>query len=277
MTPTDSSGAVSRRGLIIGAAGVGGVVAAGAAGYALAPVRVKRFFGIRPDFFVPDAPEGQVRLETVWSKARGMDVDLFTAVPDGYGDGAGLPVVVILHGGSARAEGFQEFGFGRFLTQAVLDGAQPFVLAGADGGLLRWEPDPASSDDPQAMVVREMPRWLSERGFDVDRRALWGWSMGGYGCLRLAETQPGWASAVAAFSPAVNAGDAVFADVDRLADLPLGLWCGTDDGFYPAVQDLVSALPTEPVVVEYTEGEAHTRTFWSDQTLEAFAFLAAHL
>ena len=66
--------------------------------------------------------------------ARGQTVDLFTAVPAGYGDGAGLPVVVILHGASATAKDFQPFGLARFLTQAVRDGAEPFVLAGADGG-----------------------------------------------------------------------------------------------------------------------------------------------
>ena len=54
-----------------------------------------------PDRFVPDAPEGRVRVERV--RSLDGDLDLFTAVPDGLGDGAGLPVVVVLHGSRAAA------------------------------------------------------------------------------------------------------------------------------------------------------------------------------
>lgn len=252
------------------------MVAVAGVGYALVPDRVKIRLGLGPDPFIPDAPEGQVRLETVRSLARGQDVDLFTAVPDGYGDGSGLPVVVVLHGASATAAGFRDFGFGRFLTQAVLDGAEPFVLAGADGGLLRWEKDPNSSDDPQAMVVDEMPEWLAARGYDADRRAVWGWSMGGYGALRLAESYPDYAKGVAAFSPALSTGDSVTVDVAALADVPLAVWCGTEDAFYPAIQDFVDALPTRPEILSYSTG-AHTRIYWNDQTPEAFDFLSTQL
>jgi predicted esterase len=266
----------TRRGVLWVAAGVAGVAAVGGVGIALAPTSVKRQLGIGPDPYIPDAPEGQVRLEQVDSAARGQEVDLFTAVPAGYGDGAGLPVVVILHGSSATAKDFQPFGLARFLTQSVRDGAAPFVLAGADGGLTRWEGD-GQGDDPQAMLTDEMPVWLADRGFDADRLALWGWSMGGYGCLRLAETSPDYALALAAFSPAISDADAVFDDAAALAGLPLGIWCGTDDPFYDAITDFVGELPDEPDIASYTEGAAHTRVFWNDQTLEAFAFLSQHL
>ena len=276
-TPSSTSRGLTRRQLLLGAVGVGGVAAAGGAAYALAPDRLKTRLGLGPEPFIPDAAEGRVRLETVSSAARGMDVGLFTAVPAGHGDGAGLPVVVILHGGSATAASFQDFGFGRFLTQAVTDGAEPFVLAGADGGQLRWQADPAGGDDPQAMVVNEMPRWLADRGFDAERRAVWGWSMGGYGALRLAEAYPDWQRAVAAFSPAILTSDvSVYDDVDALASLPLALWCGTEDAFYGATRDFATALPREPEIESYSEG-AHTRVFWNDHTLEAFAFLAGQL
>jgi S-formylglutathione hydrolase FrmB len=126
------------------------------------------------------------------------------------------------------------------------------------------------------MVVEEMPAWLANRGFDADRRALWGWSMGGYGCLRLAETYSHWALAVAAFSPAMRDGESVFDDAGTLAGLPLGIWCGTDDSLYPTVKKFVAALPEEPEVASFSEG-AHTRVYWNDQTLDAFAFLSRHL
>jgi S-formylglutathione hydrolase FrmB len=270
----------TRRRLLIGAAGVGGVAAVAGVGYTLAPQslknRIEGGLGVAPEPYIPDAPEGQIKLETLHSEKRGQDVSFFTAVPDGFGDGAGLPVVVILHGSSATPRDYQEFGFGRFLTQAVLDGAAPFVLAGADGGQLRWEPGHAPGDDPQAMVVEEIPAWLAQRGYDADRRALWGWSMGAYGALRLAEAYPQWSRAVAAFSPAMGSGDPVFDAVDALALQPLAIWCGTEDSFYDAIHDFVDELPVEPEIVSYSEG-AHTRIFWNDQTLDAFDFLSAQL
>ncbi len=272
-------GAVTRRGLLLGGVGLGAAAVAGSVGWTSLPQRYKVRLGVDSgqDAYIPAAAEGQIRLETVRSAARsGKDVQLFTAVPAGHGDGAGLPVVVVLHGASATAADFQDFGLGRFLTAAVEGGAPPFVLAGADGGVLRWEPDPNSDDDPQAMVVDEVPDWLSERGFDASRRALWGWSMGGYGALRVAELYPAWCSAVAVFSPAIGADDSVFTEKERLRGLPLGIWCGTEDGFYPAVSDFVEALPTPPQVANFSAGK-HTRTFWNDHTLEAFGYLAAHL
>ena len=126
------------------------------------------------------------------------------------------------------------------------------------------------------MVLDELPAWLAQRGFDAENRALWGWSMGGYGALRIAEVEPGWASAVAAFSPAVNVGDAVFDSVDALAPTPLAVWCGDDDPFAPAVDALLDVLPQPPELVSLGAGE-HSRVYWNDQTLDAFDWLSGRL
>ncbi len=265
---------ISRRGVLAGGAGVLGLGVVGALGWELAPYRLKESLGLTPDPFIPDAPEGRVTLETVSSKAMGTDLDLFTAVPDGYGDGAGLPVVMILHGSSASASEFQGFGFGRFLSAAVAAGAPPFVLAGTDDGPAGWIP--SGSADPQAMLTRELPRWLDERGYDASRRALWGWSRGGYGVLRLAESQPEFARAAALFSPAVVDPDPVFDDLGALASLPLGIWCGEDDPFIDGVHQLVDGLSVPPATLTYAPG-AHTREFWNDHTQDAFAWLADRL
>ena len=273
-TRPGSEAGLTRRQLLVGAATVGGVALLGAAGVAAMPGSLKNKLGLGPEAFVPDAPEGQVRLETVFSEARGQDVHLFTAVPHGFGDGAGLPVVVVLHGASTTASDFQELGLGRFLTAAVSAGTPPFVLAGADGGLSRWEP--TGDDDPQAMVVVELPEWLSERGFDAETRALWGWSMGGYGALRVAELNPGWARALALFSPAVSTGDAALSDLDELAGLPTAVWCGEQDPLYDDVRSLVADLPEQPVSVTYGPG-GHSKVYWNDHTLEAFSFLGEEL
>lgn len=274
--------AFTRRRLL--AAGAGGIAGAGAlAAVAAGPAgihddgrRLRDFILRRPDAFIPSAPEGVVRLETVHSDARGRDVDLFTAVPEGYGAGKGLPVCLVLHGATARPRDFQPFGLPRFLTAAVRRGAPPFVLMGADGGLLYWERDPASDDDPQRMVLEELPRWAAERGFDAGRLAGWGWSMGGFGVLHVAEAQPGFLRGVAAFSPAVAQGDDVFASIERLAGTPIAVWCGRDDPLYPNVRQLVAALPEPPRVVAYAPG-AHTRVYWNSVTLPALAFAGSVL
>ncbi|HET9516948.1 MAG TPA: alpha/beta hydrolase-fold protein [Actinoplanes sp.] len=222
----------------------------------------------------PTGPAGDERLERRASKARGTTVDFYTAVPAGHGDGAGPPVCLILHGASKTAADYRALGLGGFLTDAVRAGAAPFVLAGATGGRLSWRP--GGRDDPQAMVHEEIPAWCAERGFDVSRPAAWGWSMGGYGSLLLAATYPGFLRAVAAFSPAVAPGDDVFAQVDRLAGLPIGLWCGLADGLLDDVQALEEALPQPPAVTGYRLGR-HNFGYWSTEIPQAFAFLAATL
>jgi hypothetical protein len=191
--------------------------------------RIRRLFADdAPDAFIPAAPEGRVRLERVRSTSLGGSVDLFTAVPQGHGDGAGLPVCLVLHGATARADDLQAFGLGRFLTAAVRRGAPPFVLAATDYGPDGWE------GDAQRMLLEDMPRWMEERGFDGSHMAGWGWSLGGYGLLRLIEARPHLLRSAALFSPAVQPGDPSFRDAARLAQTPLGVWCGRDDALFPA-------------------------------------------
>jgi S-formylglutathione hydrolase FrmB len=271
----DASTLLSRRSLIIGGGAALGVAVGGAIAWPFLPGRVKGLITPNPDPYIPDAAEGQVTLESIYSKERGTEVELFTAVTAGYGDGQGLPVVVVLHGATATPARYQEFGLGRFLTATVEAGAEPFVLAGAEGGVLRWEPQP-SGDNPQGMVLNEMPAWLADRGYDADRRALWGWSMGGYGVLRLDEVDPQWSRATAAFSPAVRPGDPVFSAADELATQPLGIWCGTDDRLYDNVREFVDVLPVEPEIASFSEG-GHTRVYWNEQTIAALTFLASYL
>jgi S-formylglutathione hydrolase FrmB len=126
------------------------------------------------------------------------------------------------------------------------------------------------------MVLAEIPGWLEQRGFGAARRALWGWSMGGYGSMRIAQVSPGWARAVAAFSPAVRPGDSVFDAAEALSATPLGIWCGTKDRFYDATRALVEVLPRPPAIAVFGPG-GHTRSYWSEHTLRAFRFLSGHL
>jgi len=270
---------MTRRSLALG--GLGGVMAAGVGvvtgvlpGRAELKSQYHDWFSPHPH--IPKAPEGEIKLVQVYSHARRQKVNLFTAVPHGHGDGAGLPVCMVLHGATATPADYQRFGLGRFLTAAVHRGAPPFVLAGADGGLLWWEPDSSGSDNPQRMMTDEMPQWLATRGFDSTRLAGWGWSMGGYGVLRLAEVRPGWLRAVAAFSPDVAYSSRVSAADAALSKRPLGVWCGRSDPLFDDVRTFVSALPQRPQIVAYGPG-AHTRAYWDSVTLPAYAFIGAAL
>jgi len=266
MTPLPPG--IPRRALLA----AGGLLGAGILGGGLAGCA--RFRDQGPAGVIPSAAVGDERLERVYSPARGREVDFYTAVPAGHGDGRGLPVCLVLHGASATAADFPGFGFGRFLTDAVARGAEPFVLAGATGDRLFWQPH--GTDDPQRMVYEDVPEWCGRRGFDTGRLVAWGWSMGGFGSLLLAEDRPGFVRAVAAFSPAVGASDPVFSGVSQLRGTRIGLWCGTADGYYDDVRDLEHALPEPPVVAAYDKG-AHTRGYWNRVTPAAFDFLANQL
>jgi S-formylglutathione hydrolase FrmB len=269
---------ITRRAVLGGAvavvaAGLGGVTWAAREGALPLPGPIARRVADQgPDGAIPAAPPGDERVTPMSSAARGRDVSFYTAVPDGHGDGRGLPVCLILHGSSATADRFAGFGFGRFLTDAVRRGAAPFVLAGATGRPEGWD-DPSGGDDPMAMARDEIPAWCAARGFDTSRMVAWGWSLGGRGVLRLAEDNPGRLRAVAAFSPAISTGDAVFDGADRLLDANVALWCGESDGFYDATRALGRRIHA---TTAYDKG-AHTRSYWNRVTPAAFDFAAAHL
>jgi predicted esterase len=272
--PEPVSRPVGRRGLL--AAG-GLVVGLGALGWQLAPAsltaRLEGVLGIEPDVFIPDVAEGEVRLERVSSQAMG-ELDLFTAVPAGHGDGAGLPVVVVLHGSSASAAQLRGFGLARFVTAAVEAGTPPFVLVGTDDGPAGWVP--SGDVDPQRMLRDELPGWLAERGYAAERRALWGWSRGGYGALRFVAREPDWAAALALFSPALGPDDPLLLDLGALADLPWGLWCGEWDPFRDGALALAEAAPVAPDPWVGGDG-GHTRAYWNNHTLGMFDRLAREL
>lgn len=284
----------SRRSFLIGAGASAAAVGLGGLAYAEDWVpgteRIKRRLAdTGPDGTIPDVPAGDVRLERRTSAARGTEVGLFTAVPEGHGAGEGLPVCLVLHGASASTADYEDFGFGRFLTAAVRAGVPPFVLVGVDGGRKLWRSaGPDDPDDPQRMLIEEVPAWLDDRGFDWARRAAWGWSMGGFGALLLAEADPGALAAVAAFSPALPEGPEdlgptddgrprdVWSGADRLAGTPVGLWCGTADPLLDRVQRFAAGLDPAPAIAAWAKGD-HERGYWDRITPDALRFVGEAL
>jgi enterochelin esterase-like enzyme len=141
------------------------------------------------------------------------------------------------------------------------------------------------------MVTDELLPLLHERGYDTSTVGLLGWSMGGYGALRLAGLRgPGATAAVVASSPALwsDAGDAsgtgfsseaeyeeysVFHEQDRLGAVPVRVDVGTGDPFYRDVQDYVDGFPSGADVTSTFEAGGHTPGYWRRMLPAELAFL----
>ncbi len=173
--------------------------------------------------------------------------------------------------------------FGEPLAEAVECGkVEPFAIAGVHGGESYWHPR-ASGEDRLSMLLDEFVPLCAERyRLGERRRAVVGWSMGGYGALLAAETRPELFAAVVAVSPAVwttyeemkqGPGDAfddaadfarhdVIAHADRLAGVRVRIDCGTDDGFWGYVTHLTTVLP-EPAAGGFSAG-GHGGGYWRE-------------
>src|SRR5262249_28574674 len=135
--------------------------------------------------------------------------------------------------------------------------------------------------DPLGMLLTEFPVILSQHGLPVDRLALLGWSMGGYGALVAATEQPDRFPIVVAHAPpfwesyddaqSVNRGAFSSADewqtlghrssrAAKLRGVNIRIDCGESDPFEPAISDLRGELP-DPNVVHIAKG-CHDATFW---------------
>jgi S-formylglutathione hydrolase FrmB len=206
-----------------------------------------------------------------------------------------LPVAVVLHGwGADHTSAFSSdyLGLGRFLAAAVAQGAAPFALASVDGGDTYWH---ARSDggDSGAMVTDEFLPLLATYDLDVGRIGFLGWSMGGYGALRLAgllgtaqvaavgtmsaalwesydRTAPGAFDSVADF-----AAHTVFGRQASLEGVAVRVDCGTDDPFIGADRDYVSGFASPPDGV--FEPGSHDLGYWRRMAPAQVRFLAGAL
>jgi enterochelin esterase-like enzyme len=190
-----------------------------------------------------------------------------------------LPVMVSLHGlGGDHTTAVDELGMDRFLVAAADAGVPRFAVATVDGGTSYWHPRP-SGEDAGAMVVDELLPLLTAHELDTRRLAFQGWSMGGYGALRLAGLLGSpRVRAVGALSPALwtdpaSASPSGFADsaeyrefsvLGHQGDLDhqaVRVDCGTDDPFYDADRAYVGGFG-RPVAHTWQPG-AHDAAYWT--------------
>lgn len=247
---------------------------------------------------VPDVDPADVEDGTFVSERRG-GIETGFGVITPLGTASALPVVVALHGRGAdhRTLVGRTYRIEKFLQDHVGRGGSPFAIATVDGGESYWHERP-DGEDAGAMVVDELLPLLAGRGLRTgpsDRIGLLGWSMGGYGALRLGGLLgPDRVSAVCAVSPAMwadprDASASGFADAGeyerftvqgRQADLdgiPVRIDCGTGDPFYRAVQDYADDFPDGADVTASFEPGGHHPDYWRRVLPVELTFLGRHL
>ena len=178
---------------------------------------------------------------------------------------------LVLHGRNNNARGMITLGLPQFLTAAVRAGVPPFAFVAVDGGDSYWVPR-TPADDPQRMLTDELPAWLPTLGLAPTPSTVLAISMGCFGALGYARTQP--VRRLALLSPALFqswsdaetvhafANEAQWANYEPLrhpAPANLAIWCGREDPFYPAAHQL--ADQAHPATASFPHGQ-HDDDFW---------------
>jgi S-formylglutathione hydrolase FrmB len=255
--------------------------------------RLRRVLGqTGPGGHIPDVAPGYAVSGSFVSRHRlGAETGWSVLYPGGRPQR--LPVLVALHGlhGDHRTW-VSELGIDRFLVAAVNAGVPPFAIATVDGGTTYWHPRP-SGEDAGAMVTDELLPLLARQGLDTSRLGLHGFSMGGYGALRLAPIvgarrvrvvsvlsaaiwQPGGGFSSSGFASQEEYDrDTVFGHQADLDGIAVRVDCGTDDPFCPADRAYVGAFH-RPVTSTFTAG-AHDAAYWTRMLPAQLAFVGPHL
>jgi pimeloyl-ACP methyl ester carboxylesterase len=223
-------GALTRRQLLLGAAGCG----------------VSGLLG----------PRSGARIEAGFLHSRTVDhpVGWMTSLPNGARSAEGLPLVVCLPG---RGGGARWVDRALYVQDYAAHVGFRAAFAAVDSGESYWH-HRRGGEDRLAMLFDEALPLFQRRLGTPATRAIMGWSMGGYGALLAAETRPRAFAAVAVASPAIwtsyaaqhaavpDAFDSQ-ADYDahdvllrlaRLRDVPVRVDIGDGDPFLPGVRIL---------------------------------------
>lgn len=225
------------------------------------------------------------------SAARGgVKTNWVIAVPPGQKAETGmLRPVIALHGKDGDANQILEAGVEDGLAQVVKSGKPPFAVVGVDGGNTYWHRR-ASGVDSGAMVLEELLPMLSSMGMDISRVGFLGWSMGGYGALRLgAILGPARTAGICAISPALftsftGSAPGAFDSYDdwvhnsvlglpALSQIPLRVDCGTGDRFCFATRQFVNQLK-KPPAGSFSAG-GHDMDYWREQLPSELAWMAS--
>ncbi|WP_434448955.1 alpha/beta hydrolase [Lentzea sp. E54] len=238
------------------------------------------------------AAKATLRFERVYSKARRREVTLAFYLPTGPNP-RGLPMSILLHGLHGNARHAAVGNLADVLSAAVAKGSVPaFGFVAVDGGDHYWHEN-VSGDDPMAMLLDEVPRWLKERGYG-EPFAVTGVSMGGFGSLLYARRRAERGDPVAA-AAAISPGlittwpemakrrafknESEWASLDPLrhprstGSTALGVWIGDRDRFLEGTRRFIREV--RPEVGTVKEG-GHDDGLYRKVTPDVVQFLAKY-
>lgn len=217
--------------------------------------------------------------------------------PPDAAPGDPLPVAIMMHGLGDTIAAIDANHYSQALYDTVVkDQTPPFAIAAIDGGTLFYQRH--GSLDGGALIADEFLAELTRRGLDTSRLALTGWSMGGWGALRLAcDELHGKLKAIAPLSaPCYERYEHVpdpswmtrsefnrnnfYNRPRRLTDLPIFLACGTQDAFYRGNASFATKLRQTsgvgPLVTSFGTG-IHDPQYWASVAPAQLSFLGQHL
>jgi S-formylglutathione hydrolase FrmB len=237
-----------------------------------------------------------VRTERVYSEQRRREVDMVTILPSTTRTQR-LPVCLLLHGLHGNAKRSAPTGLARTLVQNVTaQNFPPFAFVALDGGDSYWHEN-QRGDNPMGMLLDEVPGWMKKRGLGDANGvpfACAGISMGGFGALLYGRRRNELgipANAIATISPGLLTSwremstRKAFKDtaewasldplrnVDKLGNVPVGIWCGTEDHFIEGTRKFIKLAKPE---VAYTGPGTHGDSFYRRIVPDVLAFLGKH-
>ncbi|AZG46076.1 alpha/beta hydrolase [Gordonia insulae] len=208
-----------------------------------------------------------------------------------------LPVVVVLHALNTNEKSIfsSKLEMQNVLQRYVDAGNAPFALAAADAARNYFHPR-ADGTDGGAMILDEFLPMLasnSELNLSTERIGLFGWSMGGYGALRLgALLGAPRVAAIAVSSPALWAdprnfpprafdsyddyqANSLFGQQAAFAKIPLLISIGSSDQFFTYTRQWAAGL--HPPAAFGTSAGGHTNRYWRSVLPEQVEFLGRNL
>jgi S-formylglutathione hydrolase FrmB len=207
------------------------------------------------------------------------------------------PLLVFLHGRSARPDGF--LAVDQLFAALARAGRRAPVVVFADGGDHSYWHDRRDGRWGSYVIREVIPQAVAKLKIDLRRIAIGGISMGGFGAYDLARLNPGRFCAVGGHSPALwrssgetapgafdNAADFGRHDVIRAARtqasrFPSGrLWldAGTGDPFDPGDRAFISALRAKGVRISVHRWPGgHDDAYWSRHWGDYIRFYARAL
>ncbi|WP_018681982.1 alpha/beta hydrolase [Actinokineospora enzanensis] len=220
------------------------------------------------------------------SPGRYRAVDIVIVRPEGAPTGP-LPVALALHGGLGGAKSFLDLGLPDAMNTLFRQGAKPFVVVAVEGG--NWVG--SKDDDPHRMLAEDLPGWLTYNDLPPTPFAVLGYGEGG--AAAIIEARSSSYQAVAAISPTLFADweeaskSRMFKDraqwesseplrhTVEVANMPVGVWCGTDDRPYI---DLSRQLATRLNAKQATFAPGgHDDRYFKRAIPEALNFVSGYL